>query len=316
MRNGLILMLLFISLKGFSQITAEEILKELDSTETPKSHFKVAVGIGNTLFSVDNKTVNAQQTNNVAVITPSIGYFHKSGFSIAFTPYLVFNNGTSSAAQYAINPAYEYSKDSGISVGVSYTRFLIPDIYSAAGTPIQNDFYGSMLFKKHWLRPGFALGYGNGKYKDIIPVDTVIRVNNQNTHFKFIDTATTKLNNDSVIGTIEHSFEKKTVFKKGDELTFTPQLLANLGGSTSNISSSASGTFSGYLGHRTRKFSKKNKASDNSTFQLESIGMNFDLGYEVGNFTVESNLYLDYFIPQTDYKRLNQVFTINFIYSF
>src|SRR5829696_5103072 len=70
-----------------SQKDSMDILKELmgllDSAYKPTSYVFVNLGIGNRLFSIRNNALNAKQSVTSTVIyTPSLGYYHKTGFSI------------------------------------------------------------------------------------------------------------------------------------------------------------------------------------------------------------------------------------------
>ena len=63
---------------------------------------------------------------------------------------------------------------------------------------------------------------------------------------------------------------------------------------------------------------KKGKLSkfENTKFAAESVGIDFDLRYTMGKFTIEPDLYLDYYLPSTTTNRLSGVFSINLGYTF
>ena len=61
---------------------------------------------------------------------------------------------------------------------VSYTHYFEKSIYNNYTSPIQNEFYGNILFKKPWLKPGIALGYSTGKFDQSIHIDTTVRILN------------------------------------------------------------------------------------------------------------------------------------------
>ena len=69
-------------------IDTTAILKELSdllhSNGKPISYATIDVGISNRLFNVRNRSLNAKQiTTGTIVYTPTLSYFHKSGFNIA-----------------------------------------------------------------------------------------------------------------------------------------------------------------------------------------------------------------------------------------
>lgn len=297
--------------------TNEEILKELSDTEDPSS-FRIGVGLGNKVFSTHNNTLNAQQNTSSLVFTPSIGYYHKSGISLTATGYLLNSNGNSGLLQYAINPAYDYS-NSDVSLSVSYTHYFTTTKYNTSLTPVQNDFFGSITSKKGWLRPGLQLGYSSGSYKEIVHVDTILKQGLIRTHYNFIDTSTTKLSNVSMSALIEHPFTSQHIFAEKDQFSFIPQILGNFGSSKQNIVQSSSGSYS-FLVKRKRakkRLYKNNGTADySSKFILESLGLNLEGDYGIGKFDIQPDLYLDYYIPSTTAKRLTEIFSIIFTYSF
>lgn len=299
------LIISFFSLKGFGQ-SAEEMLKGLDSVDAPKSGFKIGAGIGNSVFSTDNKAQNARQVQSPLAFTPSIEYVNKSGFSITATGYLTSYNNKTSFSQYAINPAYEY-EGKNVSFLLSYARYIIPDSYNTSTSPVQNDFYSNLVSTKGWLNPGIAVGFGNGNFKDSVRIDTL------NIHGENISSS--KFKNFSLIGTLEHTFKSYGLLSKGDEFNFTPQLSANMGGNKTLVTNSLNISFVRNRG-RGRNISKSGKTSDSSPFQLESAGLNLDVIYATRKFSFEPDLYLDYYLPSTTLNRLTEIATFNIFYNF
>ena len=96
----------FLSIRSFSQVIPsdkeimdsllqhDEFLKMLAEMDDAESYFRINVGIGDRLFSGNNKAVQSVNTKNQFVLTPSVGYFHKSGFSLSIAGYLLNKNNT------------------------------------------------------------------------------------------------------------------------------------------------------------------------------------------------------------------------------
>ncbi|MGL6270032.1 MAG: hypothetical protein ACRC2O_19010, partial [Chitinophagaceae bacterium] len=94
----------------------------LDSLKIRKSFFSVDLGVGNRLFSVRNINFNAQQvTSNRISFTPSVTYYHKSGFGLNAVAFLSSFEGKLKFYQYAFSPSYDYLNNQKISFGLSYT---------------------------------------------------------------------------------------------------------------------------------------------------------------------------------------------------
>ncbi len=51
-------------------------------------------------------------------------------------------------------------------------------------------------------------------------------------------------------------------------------------------------------------------------FELQSLGFNFDMNYLIKNVSVSPQVYLDYYLPETDLQRFTAMFAMNIGYSF
>ena len=204
-----------------SLLENDEMLKMIIKYYKPASHFRVNIGIGNQLYN-QNKAVESLQNTNQLVISPSIAYYHKSGLGISFTGFLLNDNNKTDFYQYSVSPFYNYTKGKVVDALLSFTHNFEKDIYSTHTTPIQNEIYGSLVFKKPWLEPGISAGYSSGTYHEIIKIDTIIRIVNQQVHIKYIDTTTSRLSSLSFIGTLEHSFGFYNIFSKKIYLILSP----------------------------------------------------------------------------------------------
>lgn len=299
--------------------TDEEILNELKMAEI-KSTLKVGLGLGNKIFSTHNNALNAKQSENKIVLTPSLGYFHKSGFSLSAAGYFLDSKRTNGLLQYAINPAYDYTSGKCINASLSYTHYIATNKYNTSVTPIQNDFFLGINSKKGWLKPGIQMGYAFGNYKDIVHVDTTVRNAGINVHYSFIDTSTTKLKLFSITGTLEHTFKFVNLFSPKDAFNFIPELIVNFGSDNYKTVQSSSGSYSYLVKHgrdKKRKDFKNEYLSNYKTkFTLESLGLNLGADYGIGKCIIQPNIYLDYYIPSTNFKRLIKIYSINFSYNF
>ncbi len=282
----------------------------LDSVDKPTSYATVSMAIGNRLFSERNNTVNAKQgTNTTTVLTPGIGYYHKSGFNVNALAYLLNDASKGfTAPQYSITAAFDLPENENFSTGLSYTKYFVKDKFSAYASPIQNDLYGYFNYKKYWLEPGIAIGYSTGEYKQLITKDTVI---NNRRRFLY-DSITNNLKAFSVLLSVSHNFEWYKVFTKNDAIQCTPSLMLNVGSSNTAITHNSNATFLLNLLNKKGKL----RRSQNTPFQAESIGLNIDVNYLIGKFSFQPQLYLDYYLPNTDTERFSQVFTFNVGYSF
>ena len=316
-----ILILLLFTLKGFCQkdpsdkklldslIKNDEFLRMLNSMDKPSSYLILNLGIGNKLSSVNNNSVNSLQGNSKLIFTPSIAYVHKSGLGVSFGAYLLDNNGSTNFYQYALTPSYDYLASNHIGAGISYTRFFSKEEFDDSQSPIKNDIYGYIHLKRPWLQPGIALGYSDGEYKEINIVTVNIPGRGRRT---FPDTAITKLQTFTVVGTVEHAFYLSDVLKEKGNLAFTPTLMINAGESKFEVTHR--NEYSAVIQRRRRNVLRNQ--TETASFGLQSLGLNFQLNYAVGKFNFQPQFYLDYYLPETTEERLTELYNFNIGFTF
>ena len=288
-----------------SAAVLKDLMELLDSANISTSYGLVSVGISNRLFSLHNNSLNAKQASTSALVySPSIGYFHKSGFSLSAGTSLVNQQGNGfGAVQYSITPAYDLVNNKNWAFGISYSRYFINDKYSSYSSPIQNDFYTYASYIKPWIEPGIAVGYSTGNYTEINKF-TVLATGNT-----FIDTGTYHLKALSLTASAAHDFKWQHIFGKEDELGFTPSLLMN-------FSADSTQSVSHTLGQRIKRRKRIRGLGDKNSFQAQSVAASLDFNYSIGNFTILPQLYLDYYLSKTDEKKFTQTFTLSVGYSF
>lgn len=345
-KNFMPVLFLLLSFNGLGQVRSDkaildslrkndDLLKLFESWIKPSSYLQVSVGVENKLFGSRNNVLNELQIGNKLIFTTSATYFHKSGFGISATGYLLNEKGNTGFYQYSISPSYEYLEGKNFGATVSYTRYLIPNNYNVAASPIQNDFYAAALLKKPWIRPGLAVDYSTGDYHEIIHIDTTLKRQNHNVVIQFTDTIHTHLKSYAVTAFGEHSIQTYGIFSDRDAINLTLQLLANFDYNnydvTHNSTSFEYNTFSKVRRKRIQKSNKGNNTNtdntttntttdkatlDNSTFMAESIGFNLNANYLIGKFNIEPSIYLDYYLPATTSKRFTQILNLQVGYRF
>lgn len=289
-----------------------ELSQLLDSADNPISYVSVSVGMGNRLFSIKNNALNSKRVSSGSstsfVLSPSVGYYHKSGFSLSAGNNLVDVPGKGmEASQYSITPGYELQGNSKFGVGVSYTRYFVKDKYSAYASPVQNDFYGSFAYKKLWLQPGISFGYSTGDFGDLRTRDTVIN----NVRRYFYDSANNHIRSFSMILSAAHEFEWYALMSKHDGLSLSLTAMLNMSSSVINITHKTNAPLVSFLNRRGKLPRIKNEP-----FNVQSAGLNIDLNYTIGKFFIEPQLYLDYYLQSTTDKKFTQVFNLNLGYNF
>ena len=279
-------------------------------SEKEGSYFDINIGMGNSIFSEKNNTLNAEQAETKKIFfTPSVGYYNKSGLGIAFTGYLSNDKGKASIYQYAINPFYNYA-DKKVEAGLSYTRYLPgTSVSSFSISPYTNDVYANVKLKKPWLQPGLALGFANGKFEEYFDSTFIINPPSGPRLVRITDTITTRLKDFSIIFSIEHEFNFLKLFSTRDQLMLVPAIMLNGSSQNWNIAHSNS------INKRSpgvQNLLKRNYGNGNVNvpFQLQSIAFLTQATYSLANFYLLPQVYLDYYLPQSNSQKLTAVYSI------
>lgn len=295
-----------------SLIANDEFLQLLNSFDANKSYATVSVSASNRLASVNNNSINAQQGNSKTIITPAISYNHKSGLGLSAAGYVVSNGDNNGLHRFSVTPFYQQTFNKSIFIGLSYTRFFSDDKYNAVESPIQNDFYANVLYKKSFVETGLAIGYSTGDYNEIDKLTVNLPRQGRTT---FSDTATTSLKSFSVTGSVEHRFLLYSNISKQRALLFVPSILLNAGNNSFSVIHK--NNFPGAVrGNGRRRLFRVEDTNGTSAFELQSTGMNLYLNYNIHKFSFQSQVYLDYYLPSTSESRFTQLFNLNVEYSF
>lgn len=316
--------IIFLFSKSYAQVTPSDkqimdsliqndpFLKMLNKMDDAESYFRINVGIGNRLFSGNNKAVQNLDTKHQLVLTPSAEYFHKSGLSLSFAGYLQSENGTFNFYQYAVSPSYSYSKSKVVNALISYIHYFKQSRYNASASPFDNEIYANLLFKKPFIKPGLSASYSSGKYSEIIHVDTTVIIVNRPTRIKYVDTTTTNISSFSLAANIEHDFTFYKLFAKKDGFRFTPQLSLISGINNYSVNHKSSAQFYNLFTKRQlKKLRRFQSSTDKGKFEIQSLGLDLDLNYSIGKFYIEPELYLDYYLPKTNDKAFTQIYNFN-----
>lgn len=277
----------------------------------PKSYFLVSAGMGNSYFSTRNKQLNASQLESKIVFTPSAAYFHKSGLSLTTTAYYASFNRRQGFYQFSLSPSYSSIKSKRVGLTVSYTHLFISSGYERVASPVKNEIYGSAYLKKPWVQPGISIGLSGGRSTDHILVDTVLN----NIRRIFIDTITTQITAFSLNVFIQHEFAFYALLSKKDGFSVTPQIIVNAG--SQRISETHKNPFLTRLKSLNNpRFKNIGTRSDKSTFTVQSLALNLNLGYTIGKFSIDPQVYLDYYLPSTTDKRFTAVYSVALSFAF
>lgn len=286
----------------------------LDSLSQPGSFFNISAGMGTGFLSVKNSASSAIKIHRKAVISPQASYYHRSGFGLAATGYLMFDNGKLTPYQFAVSPSYDYFSPMNFTAGISFTRYFTKRNLSYYTTPIRNEMYTYFNYKKWWLEPGIAFNYGWGnktEYNQQELNSSLRRLHASGKNIIYIRQVES-VKDLSVLLSLRHNFEWYKLRSNKDMLTITPAVL--LSGGTQNFGlntsfSSNSKQINKYLLPVNINF------KDTQGFNFQSTTFLLRMNYSFEKFYVSPQLLFDYYLHASD-KRFNSLYSVSFGYNF
>lgn len=298
-----------------SAMDKDSLLQELKvligSESKSKSFFSAYLTASNRLFSTINNAFNAQQTTTNIALTPSLSYYHKSGFGISTTSYLRPTSTSGGLYQLAITPSYDFIGDK-IMYGVSYTNYIKTDPSNSYTTPYDNEVYGYIQERKTWLRPSLTIGWAGGSYKDVST--SQIRMNGNLITIK--DTSRITINDFSAIFGLSHNFKFIDVLSNDDMLTIIPQVSLIGGIQGYQRKSLAVGNVMGPRSReddlmRIRERYNFRSASSVSSFSLQTLAASLNLSWYKGPISFSGGYFSGYYFNSGTSSKWSHIFNVS-----
>lgn len=318
MKKFLLLIALFNSYAVLSQTGSgkdstaflDSIMREmdaiLDEMMPSKSYVSAGIGAGTGFFNFKNSSSTASGPKKKLLLSPSASYLHKSGFGLSATGFILPDSSKLNFYQFSLSPSYDYIRRGQWAAGITYTRYFTKDDLSFYTTPIQNEVYAYFNYKKIWLQPGIAAGYGWGSRSALESRRVHLLRARQTRNPRLVTIRNDESVNDlSLLFSVRHSFHLEDIFGGNDLFTITPVLLLSSGtqkyGFNTSYQSKAKSV---------NNFLPNNQyISENSGMQFQSASFVLRADYSTGIFFVQGQGLLDYYLHSVD-NRLNNAFAI------
>jgi hypothetical protein len=283
----------------------------LDSITAPKSFITVNLGIGKGFLNYQSNSSTLLKSDRQLMLSPSVGYFHKSGIGINAAVSIANDSGSFNPYQLALTTSYDYVQNKKLLTGVSFTRYFTKDSLHFYTSPLQNEMYAYVAYRGIWLKPSIGLNYGWGSkttYEKRESYITALRL--RRTGYTTVST-TEKVSDFTVTTSVKHDFYWLKVFTDKDHIKLTPQLVFVAGTqkfgfnqvNNSYVTNNKTGTKILYNSNNTY-------LSDQTRFKPLSISARLRPEYAIGKFFIQPQFLVDYFIPDIDDK-LVASFAIN-----
>lgn len=285
----------------------------LNEIDKPQSVLRINVGLGTMPYSSVNKGVRSMDVKKQFLITPSINYFHKSGFGLTAKVYASDIENNFKVYQFAFSPSYSYTKSDAIDAAVSYIHYFKERKFNSNISLLDDEFVITASYKKGWIVPRLTGSYAQGKYRQAVTIDTSFYERNRLIRLRFNDTAVTNISALLLAGGLEHDFVAYNLLNKKDGLRFTPQLAAYFGVTNFTVDyRSTAQLYRKYVDRKLKKLSRYESSTDvKGTFGLQSVGLDLNFNYAIGKVYFEPDLYLDYYVNGEESQRFTQVYNFN-----
>ncbi|MGB8190348.1 MAG: hypothetical protein WCF67_00455, partial [Chitinophagaceae bacterium] len=265
-------------------------------------------GIGTGYFSFENKNNFVFTTEKKLLVSPSVGYYHKSGLGLAATGFLLLDGGNTGFYQFSLSPSFDYLRSKTITTGIAFTKYFSKDSLPFYNTPIQQEVFAYFGIKKWKLRPSISVSYGWGS-KEEYEKKQVLVWNRwlQRSQRGFI----TVRNEESVHDlaatiSLKYNFSWFELFSKEDGFTLTPVLLVS--GSTQRFGFNTSYQSTSTV-IRNNILPSNQQISEQTGFGAQSVSFIIRADYSIGKFFIMPQVLFDYYLPEAD-DRFSMAYTV------
>lgn len=301
----------------------------LDSLLAPRSYFLVNAAANNSTFNYINTENQLLAATEKLLLSPTIGYYHKSGPGITVTGSMVRPDARGKKGfgfyQYAITPSFDFIKSRRWIAGVSFTRYITKDSVKFYTTPLQNEFSSYFLWRKSWVQPGIAFNYGWGSRKDVekrrefLDIYRYLRLyrsllrRNPGLVIPSPPASTVTTTEENIIdysftASLRHTFYWLALSRRNDLLKLTPMISFSAGTQKYGLNQTKT-TYATNI--RALQFNSGSTSLDNELkFQPLAVTIYLRSEYSLGKFFIQPQFILDYYFPAAE-KNLRSVVSVN-----
>lgn len=272
----------------------------LDSMTKPHSFASVSMTAGNRL--INTQTTTGQLRNQqVLMLAPSVGYYHKSGFGLNGSANLLHREKTLKPVQYLGTASFDYLRNRNLMAGVAFTHFFAADDVDFYTSPLQNEVSGYFAYRKSWLKPVLSMSYGWGSFTNVEEQETIIKKLRKKTVTGTTRIETTEQVSDFAVSlSVRHDFYWLKVLAPGDHVRVSPQIAMSGGTQRFGLNQSAQTMALRGNSNNLKPYASENiSLSETSKFQPLSVTAFLRTAYSKGKFFVQPQLILDYYLPAT-----------------
>ena len=289
----------------------------LDSITAPRTMLIVNVGAMNRFLNYQSKESYNLTASRKLTLTPSLGYYNKSGFGVGASGNIVDDGSNYNLFQYLLSGSYDYMKHFDFITGLGYTRYITKDSLPFYTSPLKNEVSAYFMYKNLWFRPAISASYGWGSRSDVEEREEYITSLRLRPYgYTRIDSRES-VSDFSVLASVRHDFYWLNVVGDRSVFKLTPQMVFTSGTQKFGFNQS-SNTYgvSRIGGNNVLTNSENIYLDDQVRFQPLSLAAFLKAELSLGKFFLQPQAMVDYYFP-ADEKNVTTIFSVNagFIFS-
>jgi len=271
----------------------------LDSLTAPRTFFIVNATVANNYFNFTNTSSTLMAVDRKMSLTPSLGYYHKSGLGLSASTVIANDGDKWNAFQYLISGSYDYLKNKDFFTGASLTHYFTKDSLSFYTSPLENEASVYFTYKKAWVKPSITAIYGWGSKTAYEQQEKMIKLLRKRTNAGYTVVETVeKVNDFTVSASVRHDFYWLDKLGPRTSLRFTPLLVFT------------SGTQRFGFNQTSNSYLLPQKSSNNILYNTENVQLDSRHGFQPlsvtaflkseaswDKFYVQPQIGFDYYLP-------------------
>lgn len=291
-----------------------------DSLLAPRTYTVINFGAGTGYYDYNSNQEFLLKSKRDLVLTPSLGFFHKSGFGVNGTVAIVNEQKKLNPYQLLTSLSYDYLKNMRFVTGVSASHYFTKDSLNFYTSPLKNELYAYFVYRDLWFKPSLSASYGWGSRNSVLEREgyiTSLRKRNKKKNILDTTILTTqeniaeKVSDFSLALSIRHDFYWLNVVSKNDFLRLTPQI--NFVGGTQTFGFNQTiNTYSSLLnGKKGEVFLTENNNLDSRMdFQPLFISASVKSELSIGKYYIQPQFMVNYYLPAPE-NNISTAFALN-----
>lgn len=202
----------------------------LDSLTAPRTFFIASATVTNNYFNFANTGNTLMEVDRKLSLTPSLGFYHKSGLGLSASTIIANDGDKWNAFQYVVSGSYDYLKNMAFLTGASITHFFTKDSLPFYASPLENEASIYFTYKRAWVKPSITATYGWGSRTAYEEQEDKIKILRKRTNAGYTVVETIEHVNDfTVSASLRHDFYWLDKIGPRTTLRFTPLLVFTSG---------------------------------------------------------------------------------------